>query len=452
MPEFLQRLSPRLAHYYALAFRYCHEDPENSLVKLRACAVILLEELFTHYRLSRRGNLFEALNRPNIHDYLPYHIQENLNFLRVEGNKGAHPGTAYRTRQAARQTALLALKTAFKAAAWVYETLYREPPGEAFVPPQAGDSDRLYGDAVARGQADAQYSVGMMFRARSREDAVYWLGKAAAQKHPPALFQLGLLYCEDGRPEAGWALIREAAEVGEAEALYYLGCELLDRKRDYSAAFQCFSQAAEHEHLGALNRLVRMYYEGLGVAVDHDKAFEYAYQAAQAGYPSAQFKLAHLYQSGCGVDPSLAQAFHWYEKAAQAGHADAQVVLFKFYSNGLYVEKNLHAALEWLHLAEAQNHAGACYYLGLAYRRGIGVASDPVRALNLFKRCIDFDRDHQYEAAKLEFAHGVTELRALALKAATARAKNPLEHKTGRNDPCPCGSGKKYKKCCLYKE
>ncbi len=22
------------------------------------------------------------------------------------------------------------------------------------------------------------------------------------------------------------------------------------------------------------------------------------------------------------------------------------------------------------------------------------------------------------------------------------------EHKIGRNDPCPCGSGKKYKKCC----
>lgn len=24
--------------------------------------------------------------------------------------------------------------------------------------------------------------------------------------------------------------------------------------------------------------------------------------------------------------------------------------------------------------------------------------------------------------------------------------------KTGRNDPCPCGSGKKYKKCCEPKE
>ena len=26
------------------------------------------------------------------------------------------------------------------------------------------------------------------------------------------------------------------------------------------------------------------------------------------------------------------------------------------------------------------------------------------------------------------------------------------EPKVGRNDPCPCGSGKKYKKCCLVNE
>ncbi|MCF8237763.1 MAG: SEC-C domain-containing protein [Saprospiraceae bacterium] len=25
------------------------------------------------------------------------------------------------------------------------------------------------------------------------------------------------------------------------------------------------------------------------------------------------------------------------------------------------------------------------------------------------------------------------------------------EPKIGRNEPCPCGSGKKYKKCCLNK-
>ena len=30
----------------------------------------------------------------------------------------------------------------------------------------------------------------------------------------------------------------------------------------------------------------------------------------------------------------------------------------------------------------------------------------------------------------------------------TVQRRNPLRH-VGRNDPCPCGSGKKYKKCCL---
>lgn len=34
------------------------------------------------------------------------------------------------------------------------------------------------------------------------------------------------------------------------------------------------------------------------------------------------------------------------------------------------------------------------------------------------------------------------------------QAQQPLvkANKIGRNDPCPCGSGKKYKKCCLHKE
>ena len=37
---------------------------------------------------------------------------------------------------------------------------------------------------------------------------------------------------------------------------------------------------------------------------------------------------------------------------------------------------------------------------------------------------------------------------------ATARPalRNASGQKVGRNDPCPCGSGKKYKKCCLLKE
>ena len=46
-----------------------------------------------------------------------------------------------------------------------------------------------------------------------------------------------------------------------------------------------------------------------------------------------------------------------------------------------------------------------------------------------------------------------TEQAAIA-KARDERAKDPERYRlkstgeVGRNDPCPCGSGKKYKKCC----
>jgi preprotein translocase subunit SecA len=35
-------------------------------------------------------------------------------------------------------------------------------------------------------------------------------------------------------------------------------------------------------------------------------------------------------------------------------------------------------------------------------------------------------------------------------KGEQAEAQKPLKKgkKIGRNEPCPCGSGKKYKKCC----
>ena len=41
---------------------------------------------------------------------------------------------------------------------------------------------------------------------------------------------------------------------------------------------------------------------------------------------------------------------------------------------------------------------------------------------------------------------------AAAVAGATDAPKKPVvkakSEKIGRNDPCPCGSGKKYKKCC----
>lgn len=40
------------------------------------------------------------------------------------------------------------------------------------------------------------------------------------------------------------------------------------------------------------------------------------------------------------------------------------------------------------------------------------------------------------------------ELRMSLLKEIASAQTADKPKKVGRNDPCPCGSGKKYKKCC----
>ncbi len=48
--------------------------------------------------------------------------------------------------------------------------------------------------------------------------------------------------------------------------------------------------------------------------------------------------------------------------------------------------------------------------------------------------------------------HKIKSLTYGAPENASSQAPVVTGEKTGRNDPCPCGSGKKYKKCCMQKE
>lgn len=52
-----------------------------------------------------------------------------------------------------------------------------------------------------------------------------------------------------------------------------------------------------------------------------------------------------------------------------------------------------------------------------------------------------------------EWADIFDEEKRLDIRKLHAKSKTVVntEEKIGRNDPCPCGSGKKYKKCCINK-
>lgn len=63
--------------------------------------------------------------------------------------------------------------------------------------------------------------------------------------------------------------------------------------------------------------------------------------------------------------------------------------------------------------------------------------------------------DEEIEAAQKSIAPNAREIHAywLSRRAEFAPGPSPVKRATprvGRNDPCPCGSGKKYKHCCLH--
>ena len=60
------------------------------------------------------------------------------------------------------------------------------------------------------------------------------------------------------------------------------------------------------------------------------------------------------------------------------------------------------------------------------------------------------DSDARLDEAAALIPHMILVLRKLAnIRAARPRSARPTHHdKVGRNDPCPCGSGKKFKRCC----
>ena len=80
----------------------------------------------------------------------------------------------------------------------------------------------------------------------------------------------------------------------------------------------------------------------------------------------------------------------------------------------------------------------------------------PIRAFTGATDWRGHDLDaHETEKIKQAIEPNVREIHAywLAQRSEDVSSMKPLrrlEPRVGRNDPCPCGSGKKYKQCCLH--
>ena len=66
----------------------------------------------------------------------------------------------------------------------------------------------------------------------------------------------------------------------------------------------------------------------------------------------------------------------------------------------------------------------------------------------LFYNMLKADADYLYGLPQWESILGEEKMVAIAKEYKQSRTVRRETPKVGRNDPCPCGSGKKYKHCC----
>ena len=65
----------------------------------------------------------------------------------------------------------------------------------------------------------------------------------------------------------------------------------------------------------------------------------------------------------------------------------------------------------------------------------------------LYKKMVEYHAEHLYNLPQWDGIFDAETRKRLALEQKKSRTV-VKGAKIGRNDPCPCGSGKKYKKCC----
>jgi preprotein translocase subunit SecA len=66
----------------------------------------------------------------------------------------------------------------------------------------------------------------------------------------------------------------------------------------------------------------------------------------------------------------------------------------------------------------------------------------------LYKKMVEFKADYLYTLPQWDSVFTVAERKALFDEQKRSGTVVREAEKIGRNDPCPCGSGLKYKKCC----
>jgi uncharacterized protein len=182
--------------------------------------------------------------------------------------------------------------------------------------------------------------------------------------------------------------------------------------------------------LEPIQRLIEGRHIDVAVRAAALEAFGYLVRFENAATEEeARDYLRHLYEKGEPRGPSWIWAL-WGETTARLGFQDFASLVARLSSKNWIIESEL--SIEDFHMLLAKGRSNPEAAFADDGIKPFGSTTALIDGLSAALRDdeedLDEDSGHSYD--------GETPY------------KNPVRD-VGRNDPCPCGSGKKYKKCCL---
>lgn len=444
--ELCINLVPEAGEYYRRALDVMSAYPDYAKTQFRIVVEHLTSMLAKRFRVDiGQVALYEAINELSANQVIDHSLRSELHAIRKTGNAVVHSGqqqgsstegTEASDSKATRgvgdlQSAVDARKTLVGIFESLFLLLNRGETLPAITTVEVGDftSQQTIWKAVTTMDFEAKMAAGLILEAQSMAP----INRAA----------LIIGYREEAHKKT---TVRMAAE------LYWAACEI-------SAGLDRFSLSEIHLKGGkeaclfklanteALYRYAQLTFDKNEGEESHRLGVKALEIAATRGYPSACAEYGdHLRQKGQFED-----ALVMFEAALSKGEITARAGLAI-----LYLEKNSpfyspEKAEQSLQDGIARDCHHSEYLLGRWLYEGKELEEDKERGLKLLEAAAE--GGHGVAETYIKFCVGdrfakMFQLYALnALSALGPRTDSP---KQGRNEPCSCGSGKKYKNCCRH--
>lgn len=437
-------LSVQIAEEYLVALEFIQSNPDYSLMKFRELANVLAERFAEAQNISfnneKLADKIQALHQAQL---INSPQKEALNRIRKLGNLGVHQtygsfedGQFYQQRKALlHEKAVEARKhivSLFEDLA-LQTTTHMSIPKVEFI----SLSEQNYKELLFRATLSSSYkeklTAGIVVESIHNDQALSSPAAVSSEVyfHSSSLIQMS-------------AALYQAAYRISAKVDKYPDNNLSDEE----------SYIRHHCALEPLYRYAAILLTGNLEKQKEEEALVCLNIAAERGYIPAMAMLgAFLYE-----EHKFEQAFNYLSRSANADNSTALRFLYYYYSDGLAVTVNETTALQYLQRAVDMECPDAIATLGEAYHKGIAVVRNEQKAKQLLEQSVQKGSLLGKQYLSFEFSHQQNKMKTLEqvtetlmnMQHATSFNDAALgkTKKVGANDPCPCGSGLKYKKCC----